>query len=58
MSGILNTLSSIFSALAYYLKTAVSVLTSNVYLMVGSLILLLTIGKSFNIGKLISYRSK
>ena len=58
MKNILDNITSLLAAVVYYVKAAVSVLVSNKYLMAGSLLLLLTAGKSFNIGKLISYKSK
>lgn len=58
MSNILNTITSLLVAVVYYIKTAVSILTSNVYLMVGSLLLILTVGKSFKLGNIFSYNAR
>lgn len=58
MNNIINSFSSLLAAGTYYIKAAVALLVSNKYLMAMSVMLLLTMGKSINIGKLLSYKSK
>ena len=58
MKALFEAVSRLIDAAVYYISAAVALLVSNKYLMAGSLFLLLTFGRSFNIGKLLSYRSK
>lgn len=43
-------------ALLYYVKAAVSALTSNTTLLLVSVFLLLTVNKSFSLGKNVKYK--
>lgn len=56
MSTLWNNFVGVFAAVAYYVKAAISVLTSNPVLLVVSIFMLLMIGKSFSIGNLVKAR--
>ena len=56
MNDILTNAAGVFNAAAYYFKAAVAFLVSNPILLGGSLLLLLTAGKSLKIGRIFSAR--
>lgn len=56
MATIWNNFIELFAAVAYYIKAAISVLVSNPYLLIFSVFLLLTAGKSLQIGSLVKAR--
>ena len=56
MTTLWNNFVGVFAAVAYYVKAAISVLTSNPVLLVVSVFMILMIGKSFSIGNLVKAR--
>lgn len=56
MSSLLDTTISTLNAIGYYIKSAVSLLVSNPYLLGFSVILILTVGKSLKVGSLLNVR--
>ena len=52
MGSAINNLWGIFNAAAYYFKSAVALVTSNIYFLGLTVILLLFTGKSLRVGKL------
>ena len=56
MSTIWDNFVDLFAALAYYVKAAVAVLVGNPVLLIVSVFLLLTAGKSLSVGSLLKAR--
>lgn len=54
MDDILTNAAGVFNAAAYYFKASVAFLVSNPVLLGGSLLLLLTAGKSLKLGRIVS----
>lgn len=58
MKNILTAFEELLNAAIYYVKAAVAVITSNRYLLTATILLALTVGRSFRVGKLFSFTSK
>lgn len=58
MRNILAKFEELFDSLAYLVKSAVALITSNRYLFIGVILLALTYGRSFRLGKVFSTTSK
>ena len=58
MTGILAKFEELFDSFAYLLKSAIALITSNRYLFIATILLVLTTGRSFRVGKLFSTSSK
>lgn len=54
MNSILDSAAGVFNAAAYYFKAAIALLVSNPLLLGGSVLLLLTAGKSLKLGRIVS----
>lgn len=53
-NNILNNAAGGFNAAIYFFKSAVAFVTSNPYVLGGTLLLLLTAGKSLKLGRIVS----
>lgn len=53
MDKILNNAAAVFNAVAYYIASAISLVVSNKYFLGATVLLILTAGKSFSIGKIV-----
>ena len=58
MTNILAKFEELFDSLAYFVKSGIALITSNRYLFIITIVLLLTTGRSFRVGKLFSTTSK
>lgn len=56
MENIINNMAKVFNAVAYYLMSAISLVTSNKYFLGLTVLMLLMVGKSFKVGRLVSAR--
>ena len=56
MNDILNNTAGVFNAAAYYFKSAIALLTSNVWLLGLSVFMLLAAGKSLKVGKILNVK--
>lgn len=53
MNNILKNAAAIFNAVAYYIASAISLVVSNKYFLGATVLLILTAGKSFSIGRIV-----
>lgn len=56
MNNIIENLAGVINAGAYYLKSAVALLTSNAWLLGLSVFMLLAAGKSLKLGKILNIK--
>lgn len=55
-SDVLNNAAGLFGAVVYYIKSGIALAVSNPILLGGTMLLLLTVGKSVKIGRIASYK--
>ena len=58
MNNFLNDVYATLSSLFYLIRAGIAAITASPVLLVGSIALLLTAGKSFKLGKLLQFKSK
>lgn len=58
MNDFVNDVLETFSALFYFIRAGLAAVSSNAVLLVGTIIILLSAGKSFKLGKLLEFKSK
>ena len=57
MENVVSGFWEVLGAVFYYIKAAIALVTSNVYFLGFTIVLLLAVGKSLKIGKLISAKA-
>lgn len=58
ITGLFNNIASAIAAVVYYMQSAISTLAGSRPLMIFSIIMLLTVGKSVKLGRALSFSSK
>ena len=58
MNNFLNDVYATLSSLFYLIRAGIATITASPILLAGSILLLLTAGKSFRLGKLFEFKSK
>ncbi len=57
MESVVNNFWEVLNAVFYYIKAAISLVTSNIYFLGLTIILIMAVGKSLKIGKIISAKA-
>jgi len=57
MNTVVSNFWEVLNAVFYYIKSAISLVTSNVYFLGLTIILIMAVGKSLKIGKIISAKA-